>query len=170
MSNHPHLRPALLCLAACEAMLVFAQAPVGSISGVVHDQTGGLVQTVSISIDNERTGLERKVVTAEDGAFTVPSLPAGEYRVKASASGFRTLLKNATVQVGLTTTLELVMQVGAPNEILDVRADAQIEYESQTVSGVIPRERIENLPFNGRGFLQLDGAGTRRGGIDERLR
>jgi hypothetical protein len=157
VSHHSHLRPAILWVAAWETMLCLAQAPVGSISGIVHDQSGGVMQTTSVIVENEDTGFVRKAVTAADGAFAVPSLPAGEYRVKASASGFRTLVENVTVQVGRTTTVELAMQVGAASEIFNVRGDAQIDFESHAVAGLIPRERIENLPLNGRSFLQLAG-------------
>jgi hypothetical protein len=76
--------------------------------------------------------------------------------LKAEASGFRTLIENATVQVGQITTVELAMQVGAASEVVSVQGEAaQIDYDSHTISGVITRQEIENLPLNGRSFLQL---------------
>jgi hypothetical protein len=106
-------RPSLsLCwLAACVAVAGLAQAPVGSLDGTVHDPTGGVMQGVAVTVTNKDTGQERQAITAIDGAFSAPSLPAGTYSIRAAASGFRTLLQNATVQVGHSTTLHLVMEV-----------------------------------------------------------
>jgi len=151
-------RPSLsLCwLAACVAVAGLAQAPVGSLDGTVHDPTGGVMQGVAVTVTNKDTGQERQAITAIDGAFSAPSLPAGTYSIRAAASGFRTLLQNATVQVGQSTTLHLVMEVGSANEAVSVQGEAaQIDYDSHTIAGVITRDRIENLPLNGRSFLQL---------------
>src|SRR6202042_572043 len=114
------------------------------------------MQGVAVTVTNKETGLERQAVTAIDGAFGAPSLPAGNYSIKAAVAGFRTLLEYATVQVGQSTTLSLVMEVGAPTEVVSVQGEAaQIDYDSHTIAGVITRDRIENLPLNGRSFLQL---------------
>lgn len=123
---------------------------------MVHDQTGGVMQGATVTVTYKDTGRERQVVTHSDGSFGVAPLPAGVYTVKAAASGFRTLIETATVQVGQATTLDLNMQVGAANEVVSVQGEAaQIDYDSHTISGVITRQEIENLPLNGRSFLQL---------------
>ncbi len=146
----------LVCVAACGVVLSLAQAPVGSLNGTVHDPSGAVMQGVGIMVTNKDTGVERQVVTSTEGAFAAPSLPAGSYSVKAAASGFRTLVQNATVQVGQVTTVDLVLQVGAASEVVSVQSEAaQIDYDSHEISGVITRQRIENLPLNGRDFLQL---------------
>src|ERR1700691_172720 len=106
----------LWCLAICVAVAGLAQAPVGSLEGTVRDPTGGVMQGVAVTVTNKDTGQERQAITAIDGAFGAPSLPAGNYSIKAAASGFRTLIENATVQVGHSTTLHLVMEVGAASE------------------------------------------------------
>jgi hypothetical protein len=156
MSKQARPGLSLWCVAACLAVAGRAQAPVGSIDGTVHDPTGGVMQGVAISLTNKDTGQERQAVTAIDGTFNAASVPAGNYSIKAAASGFRTLIQNATVQVGQATRLDLVMQVGAPNEVVSVQGEAaQIDYDSHTIAGVITRDRIENLPLNGRSFLQL---------------
>lgn len=151
-------RPAgwLLCLAAWGTVPGFGQAPVGTLNGAVHDTTGAVMQGVVVTVTNKETGAERQVVTGADGTFAAPSLPAGGYSIKATAEGFRSLLESATVQVGQITTVDLVMQVGAPSEVVNVQGEApQIAYDSHELSGVITRERIQDLPLNGRDFLQL---------------
>ena len=150
-----------LCASLCAIVVVTtlsiqAQAPTGSISGTVRDQSGAVMQSAVVTVINKDTGAERQAVSAADGAFGISPLSAGVYTVKATATGFRTLVETVTVQVGESASRELVMEVGAPTEVVSVQGEApQIAYDSHTIEGVITRERIENLPLNGRSFLQL---------------
>ena len=156
MFNRVRLSVSLLCIAAWGAIPSLAQVPVGSLNGTVHDQTGGVMQGATVTVTNTGTGRERQVVSAADGSFRVAPLLPGSYMVKAAASGFRTLIETATVEVGHSTTLDLAMQVGAPTEVVSVQGEAaQIDYDSHTIGGVITRQEIENLPLNGRSFLNL---------------
>ncbi|HTQ52818.1 MAG TPA: TonB-dependent receptor [Bryobacteraceae bacterium] len=156
MSNRLRLSLSLLCIAVSALVPVRAQVPVGSLNGMVHDQSGGLMQNVAVTVTNKNTGVERQVVTGTDGTFGVAPLAAGTYVVKATASGFRTMIQQATVQVGQSTMVDIVMQVGAATEVVSVQGEAaQIDYDTHTISGVIDRQQIENLPLNGRSFLNL---------------
>jgi hypothetical protein len=156
MFNRARLGLSLLCVAAWGVTHGLAQVPVGSVTGTVHDQSGGVMQGATVTVTNKDTARERRVVSGADGTFHVAPLLPGEYSVKAEASGFRTLVDNATVQVGRVTNLELAMQVGAANEVVSVQGEAaQIDYDSHTIGGVITRQEIENLPLNGRSFLNL---------------
>src|SRR5579862_4843476 len=101
MLTRQRLCASLLCIAASALVPVRAQVPVGSLNGNAHDQSGGVMQNVAITVTNKDTGSERQVVSGNDGTFGVSSLPAGTYVVRAAASGFRTLIEQATVQVGL---------------------------------------------------------------------
>jgi len=152
------LRPgvSLFSLAVLSAIAGLAQAPVGSLTGTLHDSTGAVMPGVAVTVTNKDTGLERKMATSTEGIFSAASLPAGDYRIKAVATGFRTLEQSATVQTGQVTSLDLEMQVGAEAEVINVQAEgAQINYDSHEISGVITHETIQNLPLNGRSFLQL---------------
>jgi len=145
-----------LSLAAWGAGCVLAQAPVGSLTGTVRDATGAVMLGVNVTVTNKDTGLERPMTTSAEGIFSAASLPAGNYTIKATATGFRTLEETATVQAGQVTSLELVLQVGAESEVISVQGEAaQISYDSHEISGVITHQSIENLPLNGRSFLQL---------------
>ncbi len=134
-----------------------AQAPTGTISGIVLDQNGAVVPNASITIKHKATGSERKVLSDNDGNFSAAALPAGEYEVKAEAKGFRTTLREYTVATGAIVRAEVQMEVGQQSEIVTVAAAgaAQINYESHSVDGVITRQKIQELPLNGRSFLQL---------------
>jgi len=146
----------LLSLAVWCAVSCLAQAPVGSLMGTAHDSTGAVMPGVSVTVTNKDTGLQRQMTTSGEGIFSAASLPAGNYSVKAAATGFRTLEVNATVQTGQVTTVDIELQLGAEAEVISVQGEAtQISYDSHEISGVITHEDIQNLPVNGRSFLQL---------------
>lgn len=138
------------------ASLSWPQAPVGGITGTVYDESGAVVPAVQISITNKETGLLRNVTTNSAGVFSSSSLPAGVYEVKAEITGFRTLVREATVEVGGLTTVDLHLQIGEQKDVVTVESvTPQIEYERHTIDGVVNRQQIQNLPLNGRSFLQL---------------
>lgn len=134
----------------------FAQGPTGIIVGTVTDQSGAVIQNATVTITNKGTSIARAVTANADGLFSAPVLPSGEYDVRVEMQGFRTVVRDATVQTGETTTVNLSMSLGSTQEVVTVEAaSAQINYESHAVQGVIQRQSIEELPLNGRSFLQL---------------
>ncbi len=139
------------------AASTFAQAPVGTISGTVVDESGAIIPNAVVTIRNKATDAERKASSSEDGTFSAAALPAGNYEVTIQIKGFRTLQQAVTVSTGTVTTLELKMQVGQTTEIVNVEASgaAQVNTESHSIDGVITRQKIQELPLNGRSFLQL---------------
>lgn len=133
-----------------------AQAPVGTISGAVHDQSGAVVPAASITIRNLATGVERHLTSSTDGSFSAPALSAGTYEVIAELSGFRTQRLEVTVATGRVSSVEMRMEVGGAAEQVTVAASAiHVETEAHAVTGVITRQKIQELPLNGRSFLQL---------------
>lgn len=152
------VKPIFLCfclLMSCAALS--AQVPTGTISGTVLDPSGAVVPNASITVKNRATGAERRVTSDDDGNFSVPALAAGQYEVTAQAKGFRTTLREFTVATGSITSAEMQMEVGQQSEIVTIAAAgaAQINYESHAIDGVITRQKIQELPLNGRSFLQL---------------
>lgn len=145
-----------LYLLVLTAAIGLAQAPIGSIAGLVTDDSGAVVSGAAVTVTNVETGLKRELQTNSEGQYSVPALPAGRYEVRVQMSGFRQLVRPATVVVGSTTTVDLKLQVGAVTETISVdAASAQIAYDAHKIDGVVNRQQIENLPLNGRSFLQL---------------
>ncbi len=135
---------------------VSAQAPTGTIAGTITDPSGAVIQKATVTVTNKDTGASRVVPTNSEGIFSVLSLPAGSYEVRVEASGFQPILSPVEVAVGTTTTVNLSMQVGRANEIVTIDgAAANVNLESNTVQGVVARKQIDNLPLNGRSFLNL---------------
>lgn len=138
------------------ATAAWSQVPTGTIDGSVLDESGAVVSGASITVRNKETGATRTLTSGADGVYRAELLPAGEYEIRAEMKGFRTLVRNATVETGSSTTVDLPMQVGATREIVTVEAaSAQISYDSNTIDGVITRQKIQELPLNGRSFLNL---------------
>jgi len=144
------------CFAVFIAAAAWAQAPVGTISGTVHDQSDAVVPGASITIRHLATGVERHVTSGADGTFSAPSLAAGGYTVVAELPGFRTQRIEVTVATGRVVTVDMRMELGAATETVTVAATAvHVETEAHAVTGVITRQKIQELPLNGRSFLQL---------------
>jgi Carboxypeptidase regulatory-like domain len=145
-----------LMIAGSLSRPAFAQAPVGTISGVVADESGAVIPNATVKIRNKATDAERDLTSAADGSFSAPALPAGIYEVRVELKGFRTVVREATVETGLTTTADIRLPVGQTTEVVNVEAaTAQVEYEKHSIDGVVTRQQIQDLPLNGRSFLQL---------------
>jgi hypothetical protein len=136
---------------------LLAQTPTGTIIGTVTDPTGAVISSAEITIVNKDTALNRSLSTNPDGAYAAPALPVGSYEIRVVALGFSTLVRQATVAAGSTTTVDLSLRVGEVAQQVNAATDAspQLQYDSHQVGGIISRAQIENLPLNGRNFLEL---------------
>jgi len=137
--------------------LLHGQIASGTVVGTAYDQSGAIVGGAEIVLTNVQTQLRRAVVTDADGNFTAPQLPVGVYKLSASAASFkRQEVENITLLVNQTVRVDLSFQVGEVTEEVVVQASAvAVEGETSSVGQVIERERIVDLPLNGRNFMQL---------------
>lgn len=133
-----------------------AQAPTGEIAGTVYDPSGGVVPNASITVKNAATAFDRRLFSNKDGQYSVPSLASGEYQMRVEAPGFHSLSVKAVVSTGAVTTVDPHLEVGEQKETVTIdTVTSQIEVESHTIDQVISRQQIQQLPLNGRSFLQL---------------
>lgn len=139
------------------SLSIWAQGPTGQIVGTVTDPSGGLIAGAAVTITNTGTNVQRAVTTNSSGIYDAPALPPGAYSVKVAMSGFRSEERtNIELQVDQVARLDFSLQVGNVAETLEVRAAAPtLDTESTTVGTVIENKRIEELPLNGRNYLQL---------------
>ncbi|HYL39162.1 MAG TPA: carboxypeptidase regulatory-like domain-containing protein [Bryobacteraceae bacterium] len=146
----------LSSLLACAFAPVSAQVATGTISGTVTDETGAVIPSATLVITNRATSASRTVTANAEGFYDAPALLAGDYDVRATVQGFRTVVRQAQVLAGTTTTVDLAMSLGTTQEVVNVEAAvAQINYDSHTVQGSIERQSVQELPLNGRNFMQL---------------
>src|SRR5256714_1844154 len=140
------------------AAAVFAQEPTGSIEGTVTDPQGAVVQNSTVTVHNASTNFTRSATTGDNGHYRISQLPPGTYEVKVTGTNFKTsVASNVVVAVGQTLPLDVQLQVGGATETVTVvgGGEVQIDRTDNTVSGVINTRQIENLPLNGRNFLDL---------------
>src|SRR6266498_277622 len=136
---------------------LFAQSSTGSISGNVVDASGAGVPGASVSVRNVDTGATRAATSGASGSFTFPNLTPGNYAVSAELSGFAPAkVTNVVVSVGGDSTVKLVLEVGGVEAKVTVSSEAPlIETTKSQISSVVNERLIQNLPTNGRNFLDV---------------
>ena len=133
-----------------------AQTPTGTIAGVVTDQTGAALTGARVDIVNRDTGYTRSLTTAVNGVYTAAALPSGVYQISVEAAAFKRLEREASVEAGTTTTVDMTLELGEMTESVAVAATQPLlRHDHHRVGGVVTREQIERLPLNGRNFLEL---------------
>jgi len=139
-----------LVLGAC-----FAQES-AEITGRVVDPTGGVVPGVAIEIRNVDTNAKWDVRNNADGYFTQALLPPGDYRVTVKLTGFKAEVRNVHLEVQQVARLDFSLQVGAVTETVEVTAAAPLlESGNANIGQVIETQQINDLPLNGRNYLDL---------------
>ena len=143
---------ALLVLPSCVA----AQST-ASIEGLVTDQNGALIGGAEIVASNPEIGVARRSVTDESGRYQIAALPIGEYRLAVTAKGFTAqMVENLRIEVGRTKTQDFRLQVGdVSSQVTVSSSNNEIEHSSVSVSHVVDRRMVQELPLNGRYFLDL---------------
>src|SRR5215472_6505314 len=136
---------------------LLAQGPTGEITGSVTDASGGLVSGATVTITNRDTGIQRGVTTNAAGIYSAPALPPGTYSVRVNLTGFKSDVRNGVeLQVNQVARLDFSLQVGNVSDTVEVQASAAtLDTENSTIGAVIENKRIEELPLNGRNYLQL---------------
>jgi hypothetical protein len=137
---------------------VFAQTTIstGSIVGTVADPTGAVVSGAKVLITNQGTGQVMTTTTTSSGTFASGALTPGEYTVRVEGQGFKTAQLSVVVEVNTTASANMKLALGESSQVIEVQASAlAVNTEQATVQGVLTAQQIENLPINGRNFLDL---------------
>jgi hypothetical protein len=134
-----------------------AQQGKGTISGTVTDQSGAVVPGATVTVTNTGTNAAFTAVTNEEGFYTAPGLPIGNYNVTVARDGFKRAVRSGvTLQVDQKAQVDVVMTLGEVSEAVEVTAQAPLtETGSATVGKVIENRRMVELPINGRNALAL---------------
>lgn len=131
-----------------------ATAATGAIQGTVTDQSDAVVPGATVTIKNVATGQTVTRVTTGSGIYNSGPLNPGNYTVSVSAKGFSATNLPTTVTVGNISPGNVKLGLAAEKQEVTVEANGvTVNTEQATVQGVITSEQIENLPINGRNFL-----------------
>jgi outer membrane receptor protein involved in Fe transport len=136
--------------------VAFAQAT-AELNGRVTDESGAVLPGVTVTATQTETGFVRSAVTDGNGAYVMPNLPTGPYRLEVMLQGFRTYVQTGIVlQVAATPTINAVLAVGSLEETVSVEAAAPlVDVRSAGISEVVEQERILELPLQGRNVTDL---------------
>jgi hypothetical protein len=149
------IRAAILSFAMSPAVL--AQSASGTILGSVHDATGASIPSATISITNKQTGFRREVPVDSNGDYELPYVPLGDYVVSAKAKGFKTFDRTGlTLAVDDKARIDFTLTVGDVNETVTVlEAAPLVKTDSSEVGEVVQQKAVQDLPLNGRNYVQL---------------
>src|ERR1700739_448667 len=134
-----------------------AQATVstGSIVGLVNDPSGAVIGEAKVTLTNVATGQVIDLTTNSSGSFSSGALVPGNYRTRITVKGFKSVEVPSTVLVGNTATVNVTLQIGNEEVIEVYSSSLEVNTEQAIVQGVFNAEQIENMPVNGRNFLDL---------------
>ncbi len=143
----------------------------GTVVGAVADATGAVVADATVTFTDTSTNVARSTTTNGAGRYTFVDVTPGIYNLSVSKSGFSTTrVANQEVKVGAQLTLNLSLQVGGANVVVEVQATgAELQTMNATVGNTVTSIAIDNLPSIGRDvntFIDVAagrGHGWRRG-------
>src|SRR5215510_12564333 len=148
---------ALLFLPAFSSVRAIAQITTADLVGTIKDSSGAVVRGVKVTLINEATNVSRSITSGEDGNYIFTSLHPGRYALTAEAPGFRKITRTGVeLQVNQRAQIDLELQVGQVGETVQIDGTAPLlESQSSVLGSVIQERQVQDLPLNGRNFVQL---------------
>jgi hypothetical protein len=148
------LLAAMLVLAPATSL--FAQRLTGSANVEILDPSGAAVPDARATVTSKDKGITLELKSGGDGIAVIPDLAPGDYRISVQHEGFKTASTVMTIRVGVVSNLVMRLELGAIATEVMVQAEAvTVDTTKSTVQGVVTSNLIDNLPLNGRNFLDL---------------
>jgi hypothetical protein len=151
------LRAAVIAAALVAiAVPALAQFDRGQISGIVKDETGGVIPGATVTVTNADTRLSRTVVTDTTGYYIVTALPPGNYDVEVELTGFKKWSqKNVRLDAAARVTLDATINPSAVSEMVTVVAKSTpLQFDTQNRK-TIELKDVQDLALNGRNPINL---------------
>lgn len=156
------MRRSLLTSALCVVSLLlasvssFGQAITATLQGQVADKSGAVLPKATVTLTNTETGFSRTTASDDSGQYKVALLPVGRYKVTAAAKGFEGQTQALTLSVGDVATLNFSLSPGTVEQQVTVTTEAPLVEPTRTsTDSVIGQQKIQNLPVNGRQFIDF---------------
>jgi hypothetical protein len=146
---------ALLLFASVQHATAQQNVTFASLSGDVEDSNGARVSGAMVTATQLETNQRRAASSDRDGRFRFPYLPVGSYRVTVDAQGFAAAPQQVTLTVGQTLSLSIKLNVSGVAESVAINDVPTIETVRTQVSETIRPAEIDQLPLNGRNYLDL---------------
>ena len=158
------MRALWLLLCACMALVILVTLPNGagaqtvtsSIQGRVYDASGAAIPEASVIAVNADTGVSRQVTASPSGDYQIEQLPPGDYTVTAEKNGFQKSAKKVHLALGTAGNVDFNLAVGQVTQQVEVQDVGEVAEPTRTmVSSVIDEQKIQDLPVNGRQFIDF---------------
>lgn len=153
----PIFRPLTLAVALSVFCGTLVAQSTGTVQGTVRDASGAVVPDAAVTISNQATNEKHVLRSDNAGLYSMPALQPGSYRLEVSAPSFQTQVVNGLqVAVGSTTTQDFSLSVASANQTVEVNsAPPLVETSSISVGTVINQATVQQIPLNGRHFVDL---------------
>jgi Carboxypeptidase regulatory-like domain len=131
----------------------------GSILGTVHDKSQAAIAGARVVVTNTQTNFSLETTSAADGSYRFLALPAGTYKLTATAAGFRPYAAtDIEVKVNDELRIDIAFEIGTVQEEVSVTANAvRVDTETTQLGDVIDSKKMLSLPLNGRSYIDLLG-------------
>jgi len=148
---------ALACAVFLICVAAFSQANTGRILGTITDQTGGAIVGATVQVTDLGTNVTRTLTTDEAGAYNAPNLSPGTYKIDVTYMGFKSVERADTqLEVGKELRVDFSLQPGEQTQKITVtEALPLVETTNAVLGGTLQPGVIEDLPLNGRNFMNL---------------
>src|SRR5271170_3373765 len=144
------------------AFLAFTSAALGQLNtadilGTVTDSTAAVIPNADVTLTNLGTNEKRRTLSNSSGDYSFTLLPVGHYSIAVKATGFATsITKDLSVEAGDHARNDVQLQPGSERMIVEVTASTPLlQTDSATVSSTVTAKAVQDLPLNGRNFVQL---------------
>ena len=133
------------------------QVTTGSFSGTARDESGAVLPGATITITHLDTSTVRTVFTDDQGRYSAPQLPLGDYEIQAELVGFQTEVRRGVkLTVGRSAIVDFSLPVGQITDRIVVTGEASlVETTTANLGGLVDDQKIRALPLNGRDIVQL---------------
>jgi len=147
----------VFCVLLALPAAAFGQARLtgADLTGVLTDQSGGVLPGATVTATNVETNVSRTVMTDGSGRYIVPALPPGMYTMRVELAGFATRTREGVLlALGRSVTMDFTLALSAATEEVTVSGNVPLVDVGRTeVSTVVSQQFIDNLPINGRNFI-----------------
>jgi hypothetical protein len=123
----------------------------------VTDPQGAAVAGAKVALANQATGAKRETTTGDAGQYVFVALPAGDYTLRVESTSFAAAeAKDIRLEVGHASTVDVKLSLAKLGEVVTVTGgEVQVQLTQSEVQGLVAATTIENIPLNGRNFLEL---------------
>jgi hypothetical protein len=141
----------------CLVLAIPAWAQVNSsVQGRVSDATGAVIPSATVTAVNVETGVSRTTTGSATGDYSITLLPPGDYTVTAEHSGFQKSAKKVHLDIGAAANVDFSLPIGQVTQEVSVQDVGEVAEPTRTmVSSVIDEQKIQDLPVNGRQFIDF---------------